>query len=61
MKTKTYAITLEQLAALADFISNVDGPGYNEACSEAHQIVCDVLGQDEPRVYSPPDGSEVAA
>jgi hypothetical protein len=58
---RVYAITLEQLIALADFISFVDGYRMSKACSEAHQIVMAVLGGDEPLLYCPLQDPEEAA
>jgi hypothetical protein len=53
----TYQITLEQLTALADCISNMDGrtnPKSNQLnAGIAHNIISDVLGDDVTKLYAP--------
>lgn len=56
-----WPITLAQLSALSEFITVVDRPPYNEACSAAHQIIMEILGPDEALCYAPSDESEEVA
>lgn len=52
-----YQITLEQLTALADCISNMDGhtnPKSNQVnAGIAHNVISEVLGDDVTKLYAP--------
>lgn len=58
----TYKITLEQLDALADCISNMDGrtdPKSNQVnAGIAHNIISDVLGDDCTKLYADIESEE---